>query len=396
MERTAGVVVDEAGCMERADLACVWELRGHPCLLAGDPRQLPPTVLSDNVADAHGNVYHRLVSDAKVSALEWLEASGVSVYRPKTQLRMARGLFDYVGELVYPQVGFSYGSMCNISEERFAPGRKLEAFVTSAPYRARPSPANTLLPVFIHCQDTEVLVSEQSTSRVAPGQVRAALDFLVKLVDQKKIDAAQITIISPYTGNVQLINDWLELPEFASLASMSAAMTVDSFQGREGDIVILVMGTNAVRGPGFTRDPHRLNVMATRQRCGLVIFGDAAVVGDLSGGPRDTVKYPVCGPDGETRNLNVTVVWNLLNRLQRDGRIVGRAVVAGLGRGGGPGGGGGARGRGGGVGPGAFRQGGPLSGGGGAVGRGGVGRGGGRGELGRGGGLGRSQCPPCW
>ncbi|KAF6835694.1 hypothetical protein CPLU01_04164 [Colletotrichum plurivorum] len=56
--------------------------------------------------------------------------------------------------------------------------------------------------------------------------------------------------------------------------------TVDSYQGQEADIV--VMGTRARNpGPGFTRDPRRLCVLLTRQRCGLVIVGDIDVVGPM-------------------------------------------------------------------------------------------------------------------
>lgn len=58
--------------MNRADLACVWGNTLLPCFLVGDPRQLPPTVMSDMGKDAAGNQRHRLANDAKVSALEWI------------------------------------------------------------------------------------------------------------------------------------------------------------------------------------------------------------------------------------------------------------------------------------------------------------------------------------
>ena len=58
------------------------------------------------------------------------------------------------------------------------------------------------------------------------------------------------------------------------LRGMGSPSTVDSFQGQENDIIV-VMGTSLPQfGPGFTTDPHRLNVLLTRQRCGLVVVGD--------------------------------------------------------------------------------------------------------------------------
>jgi hypothetical protein len=60
---------------------------------------------------------------------------------------------------------------------------------------------------------------------------------------------------------------------------MADASTVDSFQGQENDIVIVIMGTKFPEpGPGFMTDPHQLNVL-TRQRCGLVL-GDIDIRGD--------------------------------------------------------------------------------------------------------------------
>jgi superfamily I DNA and/or RNA helicase len=54
---------------------------------------------------------------------------------------------------------------------------------------------------------------------------------------------------------------------------------VDSWQGRENDIVILIMVANRGSGRGFTADKRRLNVALTRHRCGLVIFGDINIIG---------------------------------------------------------------------------------------------------------------------
>lgn len=66
------------------------------------------------------------------------------------------------------------------------------------------------------------------------------------------------------------------------LSGMPPAATIDCFQGQEADIVIVVMGTRAINpGPGFTKDPHRLCVLLTRQRCGLVIVGDIDVTGPM-------------------------------------------------------------------------------------------------------------------
>jgi superfamily I DNA and/or RNA helicase len=113
------------------------------------------------------------------------------------------------------------------------------------------------------------------------------------LVKKAGIPAASIAVISPYKANVELFERCRKDSQHsAPLLDMPPAATVDSFQGREADIMVVILGTTKEVGPGFTIDKNRLNVMFSRQKSGLLVFGDIDVLGLWMGAAvAETCKY---------------------------------------------------------------------------------------------------------
>jgi hypothetical protein len=65
----------------------------------------------------------------------------------------------------------------------------------------------------------------------------------------------------------------------AQLYAEIEVASVDSFQGREKDFIVLsCVRSNEHQGIGFLNDPRRLNVAMTRSRFGLAILGNARVL----------------------------------------------------------------------------------------------------------------------
>ncbi|KAF6807005.1 DNA helicase [Colletotrichum musicola] len=212
--RAKGVVVDEAANMHRADLACVWGNTLLPCFLGGDPKQLPPAVMSYSEKDLLDNVVHRFADDALISAQEFLLASGYPVYRLKTQLRMANGLFDWIADTVYGDVPYTYSDCCDINLPAFAVGRQLESFVAETyPKVARPPPGK-LWPVFIDCVGSFVAVDKSTGSKSCRDQVKVALDFAANFVRAKNVDPARISILAPYSANADLLGKMRKDPGY--------------------------------------------------------------------------------------------------------------------------------------------------------------------------------------
>ncbi|KAK3327407.1 putative DNA helicase [Cercophora scortea] len=267
-DKAKGIAVDEAANMSRPDLFCVWGNTLRPCVLVGDDKQLAPFVQTLNELDEHGHHRNRLGRDAK--------------------LRMATGLFDLCHREVYNDVKFVYGPDCNIALPHHDVGRALEAYAIGKFPGLTPAKEGRLQEIFVHCEGSCTFADEITLSRKCPDQIKIALDFLSDFVTTAGVDPARFVMISPYQANVEIIRRMRKkIPAYSVLATMPAAATVDSFQGREGDSAIIVMGTSSrgsKTGPGFTTDERRLNVLLSCQRSGLLIFGEINVVSVLDAG----------------------------------------------------------------------------------------------------------------
>ncbi|KAK5994462.1 hypothetical protein PT974_04937 [Cladobotryum mycophilum] len=76
------------------------------------------------------------------------------------------------------------------------------------------------------------------------------------------------------------------------LDRMPKAYTINSFQGQEGKISVVIISTRSPN-PGFTGQKNRLNVALSRQTSGLAVFSDINVVGqmvDRDGKPKNRAK----------------------------------------------------------------------------------------------------------
>ncbi|KAJ4860637.1 AAA domain-containing protein [Trichoderma breve] len=272
-----GIAVDEANNVGRPDLYSVWGNTLLPCLLCGDDKQLEPRVVSFGQKDENGHSVNRLEDDGKLSALLFFKGNRWPVFRLRTQLRMATGLFDLCYEVVKDMPDFRYGPDCDISLDRHACGRKLEAFLQKRFPELAPPHNDKLAEAFINCTGSKFYFSPVTGSGWNPAQSRRALHFVRDLVTQTKITPADVFIITPYEANVDFIEGKRQKLEYSAISSMAPAATVDDFQGRQGNIIILVTATTETSKPGYVPDIHYLCVMLSRHISGLVIFGDHSI-----------------------------------------------------------------------------------------------------------------------
>ena len=91
----------------------------------------------------------------------------------------------------------------------------------------------------------------------------------------------QIGVITPYEGQRSYIVNYMQYNGSLKkdLYKEIEVASVDAFQGREKDYIILSCDrSNEHQGIGFLNDPRRLNVALTRAKYGVVILGNPKVL----------------------------------------------------------------------------------------------------------------------
>lgn len=91
----------------------------------------------------------------------------------------------------------------------------------------------------------------------------------------------QIGIVTPYEGQRSYIVSYMQFNGSLrkDLYKDIEVASVDAFQGREKDYIILsCVRSNEHQGIGFLNDPRRLNVALTRAKYGVVILGNPKVL----------------------------------------------------------------------------------------------------------------------
>ncbi|CAG9982658.1 unnamed protein product [Clonostachys byssicola] len=304
-----GVAIDEAANMTRPDLDCVWGNVLLRCFLAGDEHQLRPTVKTEQERDRSGKYFNRHHADGIVSPLEFFKMNGWPVLRLR---------FDICHRELYSDLPFEYAPRCRIITPAHRVGGQLEDYTTRRFPELRPPSQGTLSPIFIHCRGSgrERPKGRYAMSSQNTDQNTAALQFLVGFVKASQTNPARICLITPYKANVHAIEKMRKSSDYEVLTGLPPAATVDSFQGREGDVVLAIMVSTEKSGPGFMRCENRLNVLLSRHRSALVIVGDINAAGALVDDSNGRMKVEQSPPS------NNGMLSNVCSGLVKEGRVV--------------------------------------------------------------------------
>lgn len=228
-------------------------LRAPRVVLAGDHKQLPPTVLS-RAAQEGGlgvSLFERLVA---------LHGEARTMLRE--QHRMNESLMRFPSAQMYDGALRAHPSVAHRAlAEVLADGVDVDA------------PPVLFVDTAGRGWDESRPAGDESIRNV--GEAECVVRHLATLLDAG-LDPSEVAVISPYASQVALLR------ELASSRGISSAVeidTIDAFQGREKDAVLLsTVRSNADGQIGFLRDLRRMNVAITRARRHLFVVGDGATL----------------------------------------------------------------------------------------------------------------------
>ncbi len=214
-------------------------IKGKNLILAGDHKQLPPTILSEK-AKREGlekSLFERLISLYPHLSIML-----------KVQYRMNEKIMNFSNEMFYSNNLIAHESIRDHVIEEY------NGFVSSIPITF----------VNVNAHETKKCNSTSFLNYKEAELVKRIVEDLLKRYREEDIG-----IISPYKDQVETIKKILR--KYNNLE----VKTIDGFQGREKEIIILsLVRGNIKKNIGFLSDYRRLNVAITRARKKMIVIGN--------------------------------------------------------------------------------------------------------------------------
>ncbi|MEQ2300435.1 ATP-dependent helicase NAM7, partial [Ameca splendens] len=243
------ILIDESTQATEPECMVPVVLGAKQLILVGDHCQLGPVVMCKKAAKA----------GLSQSLFERLVVLGIRPIRLQVQYRMHPALSAFPSNIFYE------GSLQNgvTAADRVKKGFDFQW----------PQPDK---PMFFYVTQGQEEIASSGTSylnRTEAANVEKITTRLLKAGAKPN----QIGIITPYEGQRSYLVQYMQFSGslHTKLYQEVEIASVDAFQGREKDFIILsCVRANEHQGIGFLNDPRRLNVALTRARYGVIIVGN--------------------------------------------------------------------------------------------------------------------------
>lgn len=234
------LIIDEAGQMT-IPLALMGMIKAKKVIFAGDHKQLPPIISSDEIKDKmRVSAFQRLISETNCTMLD-------------TSFRMCEPICNFVSDLFYDgklkamKSGYGTSLICDDPLYSFD------------------------VPVVLHnVVDNGEQVSDKEAMFIA--------DVIAKFV-KKGISPKEIGVLSPFRAQAanirRTIRTHLDIDD--DLKQDITTDTIDKMQGQEREVIIysLVSGNvdYMIEMAEFLYNPNKMNVAFSRAKSKLIIVG---------------------------------------------------------------------------------------------------------------------------
>jgi len=251
-------------------------LRARRVILAGDHRQLPPTVRSQEAAKGglSRSLFERLHEEGPQEAHRML----------REQYRMSAGIMSFPNRTMYDGALRAHPSVADRALGEVLPA----AVAVDAP---------PVLFLDTAGKGFDEQQEDGTGSLFNPGEAALVVARVEELLGLG-LPATGIAVITPYSAQAARLRELLDQPGLE-------VDTIDAFQGREKDAVLLsLVRSNGEGQVGFLSELRRMNVALTRARRHLFVVGDSATIGghpfyrdfvdatQASGGYRSAWEWP--------------------------------------------------------------------------------------------------------
>ncbi|TGN20089.1 AAA domain-containing protein [Leptospira idonii] len=262
------VIVDEA--TQAWESACYMAiLLGKTVLFAGDPKQLPPTLSDENSILSHSFLEKGIERD-----------DGTRTVFLDTQYRMPEEIVRFSNQEFYES------KLKTKSEKSPFLDPEVETIFQSD---------KKLIWIDTAGSDAE----EESNDEDESLYNKTEIDLILSLL-KSNLDFSKTAILSPYRKQVEVLEAQVR-KEFPDAEILPIIQTIDSFQGRESETVILsFVRTNDEGELGFLKDYRRLNVGLTRAKSNLILIGNSVT---LTGDKTYRRLYDLVEAAGEHKSI---------------------------------------------------------------------------------------------
>jgi DNA polymerase III delta prime subunit len=247
------LILDEANKV-RANEALALMPLAKRWVMIGDVNQLPPVMEEAALTfDVQGEL-DRVVRDDSFYGYMWDKAPAASRIMLPRQYRMREPIGRIVSDLFY-----------NSQLTHDAPHQKMPL----------PWPFDREV-VWV---DTGAQEEYRDAQRSVANEFEVALCKDITTIIRKRVRKAKVAVIAMYSSQVNRL-----VTALRGIVPPDDIESVDAFEGRESDVVILsLVRSNERAAIGFLNDPNRVNVAISRARKLLVIVGDSKTV--MGGAP---------------------------------------------------------------------------------------------------------------